>query len=173
MKPGVGDRPVSARTKASPYRLAPGATRACTYTHHRCTGEECHRGPPGNRAMREHDSGRAHAIPAAASIAALSRLRRRDGAYPRDPAGRISSRTTHFRVPGLQRRRYPGSAIKLVVPRHGFFAGRWLELPPLAGRPSRGLGLRNSRDPCDLPFPVDAKRRAMAETHGRRGDSPL
>jgi hypothetical protein len=70
--------------------------------------------------MRKHDPGGAHAIPAPAHVAAVSRLRRRDGAHPRDPAGRILLRTAHLRVPGVQRCRHPGSAMTLVAPQHRF-----------------------------------------------------
>jgi hypothetical protein len=104
-------RPVSARTESIiPVPSRPWITAGCR--RHLPAGDEGHRGPPGNSAMRGHDPRRAHAIPAPARFAAVSRLQRRDGAHPRDPAGRIPLRTTHLRVPRVQRCRYPSSPMK-------------------------------------------------------------
>src|SRR5260370_15041548 len=119
--------------------------------------------------MRGHDSGRAHVITAPAYVAALSRLRRCDGAYSSDPAGRISLRTTHLRVPGVQRCRYPGSPRKLVAAAARFF--RRLLARTAARSPARQAAdsarEHAARARRDLPFPVGAKRQAMADTHGR------
>jgi hypothetical protein len=102
---------------------------------HLPAGDEGHRGSPGNSAMRGDDPRRAHAIPAPARVAAVSRLQRRDGAHPRDPAGRIPLRTTHLRVPRVQRCRYPSSPMKPLAA-----APRLVPMPlvRIAARPPAG-----------------------------------
>jgi len=108
----------------SPHRKHHPRTVSAGCRHRLPAGDEGHRGSPGNSAMRGHDSRRAHAIPAPARFAAVSRLRSRDGAHPRDPAGRIPLRTTHLRVPRVQRCRYPSAPMKPLA-----VAPRFLRMP--------------------------------------------
>lgn len=105
-----------------PIPSRPWVTGGCR--HPLPAGDEGHRGTRTIWDMSGHDPRRAHAIPAPARFAAVSRLRRRDGAHPRDPAGRIPLRTTHLRVPRVQRCRYPSSPMKPVAA-----APRFLPMP--------------------------------------------